>query len=54
MTEPEAQDTEGALWLDEEQQRAWRGVVQLFMKLPAALDGDLQRPWKPRCALRSA
>jgi DNA-binding MarR family transcriptional regulator len=32
-----------ALWLDEEQQRAWRGVVQLFMKLPAALESDLQR-----------
>jgi DNA-binding MarR family transcriptional regulator len=29
-------------WLDEEQQRAWRGVVQLFMKLPAALECDLQ------------
>lgn len=32
-----------ALWLDEAQQRAWRGVVQLFMKLPAALESELQR-----------
>ena len=31
------------LWLDEEQQCAWRGVVQLFMKLPAAMESDLQR-----------
>lgn len=31
------------MWLDEEQQRSWRGVVQLFRKLPAALDRDLQR-----------
>jgi DNA-binding MarR family transcriptional regulator len=32
-----------ALWLDEEQQRAWRGVAKLYMKLPATLDSELQR-----------
>jgi DNA-binding MarR family transcriptional regulator len=31
------------LWLDEEQQAAWRAVVQLFTKLPATLESDLQR-----------
>jgi DNA-binding MarR family transcriptional regulator len=31
------------MWLNEEEQRAWRGVVQLFMKLPAAMDSNLQR-----------
>lgn len=31
------------MWLDQEQQRAWRGLVQMLMKLPAALDSDLQR-----------
>jgi DNA-binding MarR family transcriptional regulator len=30
------------VWLDEEQQDAWRGVVKLITKLPAALDRDLQ------------
>lgn len=30
-------------WLDDDQQRAWRHVVGLFMTLPAALDADLQR-----------
>lgn len=30
-------------WLSEEQQRAWRAVVKLCTKLPATLDGDLQR-----------
>jgi DNA-binding MarR family transcriptional regulator len=37
------QEAGGEVWLDEEQQRAWRGVVQLCMKLPAAVDSDLQR-----------
>ncbi len=32
-----------SLWLDDEQQCAWRGVVQLFMKLPGAMESDLQR-----------
>lgn len=31
------------MWLNEEQQRSWRGVVHLITKLPAALDGDMQR-----------
>lgn len=31
------------LWLDEEQQAAWRAVAKLFTKLPATLDSDLQR-----------
>ena len=31
------------MWLNEEEQRAWRGVVQLFMRLPAAIDSNLQR-----------
>jgi DNA-binding MarR family transcriptional regulator len=30
-------------WLDDGQQQAWRHVVGLFMTLPSALDGDLQR-----------
>ena len=30
-------------WLDDDQQRAWRQVVGLFMTLPAAIDSDLQR-----------
>jgi DNA-binding MarR family transcriptional regulator len=30
-------------WLDDDQQQAWRHVVGLFMTLPSALDGDLQR-----------
>jgi DNA-binding MarR family transcriptional regulator len=31
------------LWLDAEQQAAWRAVVHLFTKLPPALESDLQR-----------
>ncbi|MGX7677939.1 MarR family winged helix-turn-helix transcriptional regulator [Jatrophihabitans sp. DSM 45814] len=34
---------ESGIWLNEDEQRAWRGVVQLFMKLPAAIDSNLQR-----------
>jgi DNA-binding MarR family transcriptional regulator len=30
-------------WLDDDQQRAWRQVVGLFMTLPGALESDLQR-----------
>jgi DNA-binding MarR family transcriptional regulator len=30
-------------WLDDDQQRAWRQVVGLFMTLPSAIDSDLQR-----------
>lgn len=36
-------ESEPESWLDAEQQRAWMGVVQLFMTLPAALESDLQR-----------
>jgi DNA-binding MarR family transcriptional regulator len=31
------------MWLNEDEQRAWRGVVQLFTKLPAAIDSNMQR-----------
>jgi DNA-binding MarR family transcriptional regulator len=31
------------LWLNEEQQAAWRAVAKLIMRLPATLDSDLQR-----------
>jgi DNA-binding MarR family transcriptional regulator len=31
------------VWLDEEQQAAWRAVAKLLTKLPATLDSDLQR-----------
>jgi DNA-binding MarR family transcriptional regulator len=37
------QETGADLWLDEEQQATWRVVVQLFTKLPATLESDLQR-----------
>jgi DNA-binding MarR family transcriptional regulator len=37
------QESGAGLWLDDEQQAAWRGVVALFTKLPAALESDLQR-----------
>ena len=30
-------------WLDDDQQQAWRHVVDLFMTLPSALESDLQR-----------
>lgn len=30
-------------WLDDDQQRAWRQVVGLFMTLPSAMESDLQR-----------
>lgn len=30
-------------WLDAEQQRAWRALIALAMRLPAALDTQLQR-----------
>lgn len=37
------QEAGAALWLDEEQQRAWRGVAKLYARLPATLDSELQR-----------
>jgi len=30
-------------WLDAEQQRAWRALISVAMRLPAALDPELQR-----------
>jgi len=39
----DGQEAGAELWLDEEQQAAWRAVVQLFTKLPATLESDLQR-----------
>jgi DNA-binding MarR family transcriptional regulator len=43
MNGTDAHEAESARWLNEEEQRAWRGVVQLFMRLPAAIDSNLQR-----------
>jgi DNA-binding MarR family transcriptional regulator len=43
MDETGANGVEGGIWLNEDEQRAWRGVVQLFMKLPAAIDSNLLR-----------
>jgi DNA-binding MarR family transcriptional regulator len=37
------QAADAPLWLDEEQMRAWFGVVRLYIKLPATLDSQLQR-----------
>lgn len=35
--------SEDPRWLDDAEQRAWRQVAALFLRLPAALDGQLQR-----------
>jgi DNA-binding MarR family transcriptional regulator len=43
MNAEDIQEAENGMWLSEEEQRAWRGVVQLFMKLPAAIDSNMQR-----------
>jgi DNA-binding MarR family transcriptional regulator len=43
MDRTDEQEAGVALWLDEEQQAAWRGLAKLITKLPAALDSDLQR-----------
>jgi len=43
MDGTDGQEAGAELWLDEEQQAAWRAVVQLCMKLPATLESDLQR-----------
>jgi DNA-binding MarR family transcriptional regulator len=43
MDRPDEKEAAGEMWLNEEQHRAWRGVIQLFMKLPAAMDNNLQR-----------
>ncbi|MCV7224771.1 MarR family winged helix-turn-helix transcriptional regulator [Mycolicibacterium komossense] len=31
------------MWLDDDQQRAWRQLLSMIMELPAALESDLQR-----------
>ena len=43
MTSKSARNARPEPWLDDEQQRAWRQVVGLFMTLPGAIDSDLQR-----------
>ncbi|MGH3969233.1 MAG: MarR family winged helix-turn-helix transcriptional regulator [Mycobacterium sp.] len=35
--------TRSERWLNDDQQKAWRHVVGLFMTLPSAIDSDLQR-----------
>jgi len=42
VTATDRQETHAELWLDAEQQAAWRAVVHLFTKLPPALESDLQ------------
>jgi DNA-binding MarR family transcriptional regulator len=42
MTATDGQEAGAELWLDAEQQAAWRAVVHLFTKLPPALESDLQ------------
>ncbi|WAC90899.1 MarR family winged helix-turn-helix transcriptional regulator [Mycobacterium sp. Aquia_213] len=32
-----------SVWLDDDQQRAWRQLLSMIMELPAALESDLQR-----------
>lgn len=41
--EPPQQGGEGTRWLDETQLDAWRAFSGVMLKLPAALDGQLQR-----------
>ena len=43
MDENDGQEAGAALWLDEEQQAAWRAGGELCMRLPATLESDLQR-----------
>jgi len=43
MDEKDGREACAEMWLDAEQQAAWRAVVQLLTKLPAALESDLQR-----------
>jgi DNA-binding MarR family transcriptional regulator len=42
VTATDRQEAGAELWLDAEQQAAWRAVVHLFTKLPPALESDLQ------------
>ena len=41
--EPRTGDAQEPRWLTEEQQESWRGLAGLIMRLPAALDAQLQR-----------
>lgn len=36
-------DPDAVRWLDPEQQRSWRSLIQMVMTLPAALEADLQQ-----------
>jgi DNA-binding MarR family transcriptional regulator len=43
MTRPKRQRRQPeTVWLDDDQQRAWRQLLSMMMALPAALEGDLQ------------
>jgi DNA-binding MarR family transcriptional regulator len=43
VTATDRQEAGAGLWLDEQQQAAWRAVARLITKLPATLESDLQR-----------
>jgi DNA-binding MarR family transcriptional regulator len=43
MDKTDEHQADAALWLDKEQQRAWRALAKLYTKLPATLDSELQR-----------
>ncbi|MDT5012927.1 MAG: hypothetical protein QOH57_4544 [Mycobacterium sp.] len=44
MTRPKRERRKAeTLWLDDEQQRAWRQLLSLIMELPAVLESHLQR-----------
>jgi DNA-binding MarR family transcriptional regulator len=44
MTRPKRERRQPeTVWLDDDQQRAWRQLLSMIMELPAALERDLQR-----------
>jgi DNA-binding MarR family transcriptional regulator len=44
MTRPKRERRQPeTVWLDDDQQRAWRQLLSMIMELPAALENDLQR-----------
>jgi DNA-binding MarR family transcriptional regulator len=44
VTRPERERRQReTVWLDDDQQRAWRQLLAMIMELPAALESDLQR-----------
>jgi DNA-binding MarR family transcriptional regulator len=44
VTRPERERRQAeTVWLDDDQQRAWRQLLSMIMELPAALESDLQR-----------